>query len=76
MKMLFSNALIIEEEFTQDATDNNWMRQFEKPTRQLENKDSNMHSKGFFVAKAPWDVSSSEALLASSKLPAWGAARR
>merc|ERR1740122_291309 len=76
---------IIEEEFIQDAADNDWMRQYEKPTRQLENKDSNKDSKGFYVAKAPWDVSSSEAFPSlsgggasapSSKPPAWGPARR
>ena len=49
---------IIEEEFIQEAADNDWMRQFEKPTRELENKDSNKDSKGFYVAKVPWDVSS------------------
>ena len=61
------------------------MRQYEKPTRQLENKDSNKDSKGFFVAKAPWDVSSFEAFPSlggggasstSSKSQAWGPARR
>jgi len=77
---------IIEEEFIQDAADSDWMRQYEKPTRQLENKDSNKDSKGFYVAKAPWDVSSSEAFPSlgggggasapSSKPPAWGPARR
>merc|ERR1711970_1353979 len=75
---------IMEEEFIQDCADNDWMRQYEKPTRQLENKDSNKDSKGFYVAKAPWDVSSAEAFpslsgggsVASSKPPAWGPLRR
>merc|ERR1711892_1592722 len=76
---------IMEEEFIQDAADNDWMRQYEKPTRQVDNKDSNKDSKGFYVAKAPWDVSSSEAFpslggggasSASSKPPTWGPARR
>merc|ERR1712050_455967 len=75
---------IIEEEFIQDAADNDWMRQYEKPTRQLANKDSNKDQKGFYVAKAPWDVSSSEAFpslgggggsSASSKPPTWGPKR-
>jgi len=75
---------IMEEEFIQECADNDWMRQYEKPTRQLENKDSNKDSKGFYVAKAPWDVSSAEAFpslsgggsVASSKPPAWGPLRR
>ena len=75
---------IIEEEFIQDAADNDWMRQYEKPTRQLENKEPNKDPKGFYVAKAPWDVSSSEAFPSlsggsssgSSKPPTWGPARR
>merc|ERR1711936_1463215 len=75
---------IMEEEFIQECADNDWMRQYEKPTRQLENKDSNKDSKGFYVAKAPWDVSSAEAFpslsgggsVASSKPPAWGPMRR
>merc|ERR1719392_368321 len=75
---------IIEEEFIQDAADNDWMRQYEKPTRQVDNKDSNKDQKGFYVAKAPWDVSSSEAFpslgggggsSASSKPPTWGPKR-
>jgi len=52
---------IIEEEYAQEAADSDWMRQYEKPTRAVENKDSNKDPKGFYVAKAPWDVSSSEA---------------
>merc|ERR1719431_1910081 len=52
---------IIEEEYIQDAAESDWMRQYEKPARQVENKDSNKDPKGFYVAKAPWDVSSSEA---------------
>merc|ERR1719420_779570 len=52
---------ILEEEYIQEAADSDWMRQYEKPTRQVENKDSNKDSKGFYVAKAPWDVSSAEA---------------
>lgn len=52
---------ILEEEHIQDAADSDWMRQYEKPTRQVDNKDSNKDPKGFYVAKAPWDVSSSEA---------------
>ena len=75
---------IIEEEFIQDAADNDWMRQYEKPTRQLDTKDSNKDQKGFYVAKAPWDVSSSEAFpslgggggsSATSKPPTWGPKR-
>merc|ERR1739848_97369 len=75
---------IIEEEFIQDAADNDWMRQYEKPTRQLDTKDSNKDTKGFYVAKAPWDVSSSEAFpslgggggsSATSKPPTWGPKR-
>jgi len=52
---------ILEEEYIQDAAESDWMRQYEKPARQVENKDSNKDPKGFYVAKAPWDVSSSEA---------------
>jgi len=52
---------ILEEEYIQDQADSDWMRQYEKPTRQVDNKDSNKDSKGFYVAKAPWDVSSAEA---------------
>ena len=37
------------------------MHQYEKPTRALDNKDSNKLPKEFKVSKAPWDVSSSEA---------------
>jgi len=52
---------ILEEEYIQDIADSDWMRQYEKPTRQVENKDSGKDPKGFYVAKAPWDVSSAEA---------------
>jgi len=52
---------ILEEEHIQDAAESDWMRQYEKPARQVESKDSGKDQKGFFVAKAPWDVSSAEA---------------
>ena len=50
----------------------------------LDNKESGKdNTKGFYVAKAPWDVSSSEAFPSlgggsgvASKPPAWGPARR
>jgi hypothetical protein len=74
---------IMEEEYIQDAADKEWMKQYEKPTRAADNKDSHKKQDGFFVAKAPWDVSSTEAFPslgggagASSKPPAWGPARR
>jgi len=76
---------LVEEEFIQEAADNDWMRQYEKPTRQVENKESNKTTKGFIVAKAPWDVSSSEAFpslgggaagAGPAKPPAWGPMRR
>merc|ERR1719494_573428 len=52
---------ILEEEHAQEQAESDWMRQYEKPTRQVDNKESNKDQKGFFVAKAPWDVSSAEA---------------
>jgi len=52
---------ILEEEYIQDAADKEWMHQYEKPNRSLDNKDSNKNPKEFKVSKAPWDVSSSEA---------------
>ena len=52
---------ILEEEHIQDMAESDWMRQYEKPARQVENKESGKDQKGFFVAKAPWDVSSAEA---------------
>jgi len=74
---------IMEEEYIQDVADKEWMKQYEKPNRALDNKDSNKDaSKGFYVAKAPWDVSSTEAFPslgggsgAASKPPAWGPKR-
>merc|ERR1719410_2709629 len=75
---------IMEEEYIQDVADKEWMKQYEKPTRSLDNKDNGKDkSNGFYVAKAPWDVSSQEAFPslgggagAASKPPAWGPARR
>merc|ERR1712227_1197979 len=75
---------LLEEEHIQDVADKEWMKQYEKPNRALDNKESGKDSdKGFYVAKAPWDVSSSEAFPslgggsgAASKPPAWGPARR
>jgi len=75
---------IIEEEYNAEMADREWMKQYEKPTRAVDNKDSGKDSnKGFYVAKAPWDVSSQEAFPslgggsgAASKPPAWGPARR
>eukprot|EP00088_Acartia_fossae_P030274 TRINITY_DN31247_c0_g1_i1.p1 TRINITY_DN31247_c0_g1~~TRINITY_DN31247_c0_g1_i1.p1 ORF type:complete len:267 (+),score=102.83 TRINITY_DN31247_c0_g1_i1:476-1276(+) len=74
---------IMEEEYIQDVNDKEWMKQYEKPTRALDNKDNNKNRDGFYVAKAPWDVSSQEAFPslgggggAASKPPAWGPARR
>merc|ERR1711970_484606 len=51
----------VEYEYIEDAVDKEWMQQYEKPTRALDNKESNKHPKEFKVSKAPWDVSSSEA---------------
>merc|ERR1711970_781972 len=51
----------VEDEYIEDAVDKEWMQQYEKPTRALDNKESNKHPKEFKVSKAPWDVSSSEA---------------
>merc|ERR1719400_1404401 len=42
---------IMEEDFIQEAAEQDWERDYLKPTRQVENK----------VSKAPWDVSSAEA---------------
>lgn len=52
---------ILEEEYIQDCADKEWMQQYEKPNRSLDNRDSNKLPKEFKVSKAPWDVSSSEA---------------
>merc|ERR1711962_1119200 len=52
---------LLEEEYIQDAVDKEWMQQYEKPTRALDNKESNKLPKESKVSKAPWDVSSSEA---------------
>jgi len=51
----------IEEDYMGDLADKEWMHQYEKPSRDVESKDSNKHPKEFKVSKAPWDVSSSEA---------------
>jgi len=74
---------LLEEEYIQDAADKEWMQQYEKPNRSLDNKDSNKHPKEFKVSKAPWDVSSSEAFpslgggASNSAGPiSWGPARR
>jgi polyribonucleotide nucleotidyltransferase len=75
---------LLEEEYIQDEADKEWMKQYEKPNRALDNKESGKdNTKGFYVAKAPWDVSSSEAFPSlgggsgvASKPPAWGPARR
>lgn len=75
---------IMEEEFIQDAAETEWMRQYEKPARKVEEKESSKDN-GFRVSKAPWDVSSKEAFPSlgggnssstASKPPAWGPARR
>merc|ERR1712142_739636 len=75
---------IMEEEYIQDVADKEWMKQYEKPTRSLDNKDNGKDkSNGFYVAKAPCDVFSQEAFPSlgggaggTSKPPAWGPARR
>jgi len=74
---------LLEEEYIQDAADKEWMQQYEKPNRSLDNKESNKHPKEFKVSKAPWDVSSSEAFpslgggASNSAGPiSWGPARR
>jgi len=51
----------IEEDYMGELADNEWMHQYEKPARDVENKDSNKYPKEFKVSKAPWDVSSAEA---------------
>lgn len=72
---------LLEEEFIQDAAEADWERDYLKPTRQVDNKESNKKKDGFMVSKAPWDVSSSEAFPslgggggggASSTPMAWG----
>jgi len=75
---------LLEEEFIQDEAEKEWMKQYEKPNRALDNKESGKdNNKGFYVAKAPWDVSSSEAFPSlgggsgvASKPPSWGPASR
>jgi len=52
---------MLEEEYVQEAADKEWMQQYEKPNRELDNRDSNKLPKEFKVSKAPWDVSSAEA---------------
>ena len=52
---------IMQEDFIQEAAEQVWERDYMKPTRQVENKESNKKKDGFMVSKAPWDVSSSEA---------------
>ena len=52
---------IMEEDFIQEAAEQDWERDYLKPTRQVENKESNKKKDGFMVSKAPWDVSSAEA---------------
>merc|ERR1712099_43101 len=49
------------EDFIQEAAEQDWERDYMKPTRQVENKESNKKKDGFMVSKAPWDVSSAEA---------------
>jgi predicted RNA-binding protein YlqC (UPF0109 family) len=76
---------MLEEEFIQDAADREWMTQYEKPNRAVDNKETGKKPGGFVVSKAPWDVSSSEAFPslgggpssgpASSAPPAWGPMR-
>merc|ERR1712088_1126367 len=72
---------IMEEDFIQEAAEQDWERDYLKPTRQVENKESNKKKDGFMVSKAPWDVSSAEAFPslgggggggASSAPTAWG----
>jgi len=52
---------MLEEEYIQDVADREWMSQYEKPTRAVDNKDTKKNQPGFVVSKAPWDVSSAEA---------------
>jgi polyribonucleotide nucleotidyltransferase len=52
---------LLEEAFIQEAAEADWERDYLKPTRQVDNKDSNKKKDGFHVSKAPWDVSSAEA---------------
>jgi len=44
-----------------DAAEQDWERDYLKPTRQVDNKESNKKKDGFHVSKAPWDVSNAEA---------------
>lgn len=77
---------MLEEEFIQDCADREWMSQYEKPTRAVDNKETGKKPGGFVVSKAPWDVSSSEAFPSlgggqssgpsSSAPPAWGPKQR
>jgi len=52
---------LLEEEYIQDAAEADWERDYLKPTREVDNKESNKKKDGFMVSKAPWDVSSAEA---------------
>lgn len=71
---------LLEEEFIQDAAEADWERDYLKPTRQVDNKESNKKKDGFYVAKAPWDVSSAEAFPSlgggsgggAASTPVWG----
>merc|ERR1719391_476907 len=51
---------MLEEEYIQDAAEQDWERDYLKPTRQVDNKESNKKKDGFHVSKAPWDVSNAE----------------
>ena len=44
---------IMEEDFIQEAAEQDWERDYLKPTRQVENKESNKKKDGFMVSKAP-----------------------
>ena len=43
---------IMEEDFIQEAAEQDWERDYMKPTRQVENKESNKKKDGFMVSKA------------------------
>ena len=44
---------MLEEEYIQDVADREWMSQYEKPTRAVDNKDTKKNQPGFVVSKAP-----------------------
>ena len=52
---------IKEEDLIQEAAEQEYERDCIKPTKQVENKESDKTKDSFVVSKAPWDISSADA---------------